>query len=421
MRRTGRRTDTWSGNVPPVGRHASRFLVGVWAASLLFWPYEAVEGTQDTILAVADNRPTWGESPRLVEELRIGKLEGDAEFTFGGVRGLAVLETGEIWVLDGPADVVRRFDPNGQHLGNVGGSGSGPGEFTSPMDIFAMPDERIATWDSEKRRVTLFFSDGTLSTSFNVEEAATPAMRPALRVDSSLRFYILSTDFKSEFWIRTNLEGEVLDTLPIPPPDKKGTPSAGQFYASGPMLTYPHQTLSFLSPKGTLVVGRNDEYALHQPLQDGRILRIERSWDPVPVKREERRAFQIIEDHYSDRNGKSAVRIPREKPPWWRLWVDEEDRIWVARHVEGYHRPESDMERSLRERWDNPPNEWWEPPSFDVIERNGEFLGRIEFVNPQTILAAARGAHIWVVESGRYDEHYVVRYRIVPDEKLRPS
>jgi len=121
-----------------------------------------------------------------------------------------------------------------------------------------------------------------------------------------------------------------------------------------------------------MVVGRNDDYAFHQPLGDGRILRIQRSWAPVRVKREERRAFQVMEDHYSMRSGRAAERIPREKAPWSNLWVDEEDRLWVARHGEGYHRPETVAEKGLREKWENPPNEWWEPFSFDVIERNGK-------------------------------------------------
>ena len=71
---------------------------------------------QDTLTVVADNPPEWGETPRLVEELRIGVLEGDERYTFVRVVGLVVDPAGVIWVADAGIPAIRRFRPDGLRI-----------------------------------------------------------------------------------------------------------------------------------------------------------------------------------------------------------------------------------------------------------------------------------------------------------------
>jgi hypothetical protein len=92
--------------------------------------------------------------------------------------------------------------------------------------------------------------------------------------------------------------------------------------------------------------------------------------------------------------------------------VDEEGRIWVARHTEGVFFAESEFERAERAVYGNPPLEWWEPLVVDVIEPNGRFLGTLRFPGSKVTPMAAREDRLWTVELGEYDEPYVVRYRI---------
>lgn len=370
---------------------------------------------QDTVVVRADNSPVWGHAPRLIEEIRIGAIDGAEESASGRVVGVVVLGDGEIWVADRTANTIRRFDSLGHSIGRVGGPGAGPGEFRYLLDLTAMADGRVAAWDMVERRISVFSRGGDFQTSIRVPEARSADVKPALRVDQSNRFYVRLTDWHSRAWIRTGENGQVQDSIPIPPAGMKGTPSGAQFYLLGPMrTTYAHSTMSLLNRDGFLMVARNDEYAFHRPLPDGKVLRIERPWEPVRVKHKERAAHQLIENHYSQRAKVRAERVSTEKPPWWAFWGDEEERLWVARHGEGYHRPESPSERRDRERLGNPPNEWWEPLAFDVIGPSGTFLGTLHFSNPQTDLAAARGNRVWVIEAGEYDERYIVRYRVEP-------
>ena len=67
---------------------------------------------------------------------------------------------GEIYVADGYGNVnVHRFAANGEHLQTWGGSGSGPGQFTTPHCTWAMAD-RVYVADRENERVQVFDREG---------------------------------------------------------------------------------------------------------------------------------------------------------------------------------------------------------------------------------------------------------------------
>ena len=63
---------------------------------------------------------------------------------FGYVVDVAVSRN-SLFVLDGLAREVRRFDENGNEIGRFGRAGEGPGEFQSPIAI-AASDSAIVTW-----------------------------------------------------------------------------------------------------------------------------------------------------------------------------------------------------------------------------------------------------------------------------------
>src|SRR5690606_2813863 len=57
-----------------------------------------------------------GEEWRVVEELRIGVTEGEPEYMFGNITGMAADRDGRIYVLDQQAQEVRIFDAQGTFL-----------------------------------------------------------------------------------------------------------------------------------------------------------------------------------------------------------------------------------------------------------------------------------------------------------------
>jgi hypothetical protein len=64
---------------------------------LCFFAVLAV-GARSQEVIDADNPPIWGDSPTLVEEVRIGGIDGPVEYVFGEVDGVLATPAGEIWV-----------------------------------------------------------------------------------------------------------------------------------------------------------------------------------------------------------------------------------------------------------------------------------------------------------------------------------
>jgi len=97
-------------------------------------------------------------------EVRIGAVDSDdSAVLFSSVRALTRLSDGRIVVLDQKTNEVRWFSATGDHLLTVGGSGKGPGEFTSATTIFRMPGDSIVVADAPLIKHAIYAPDGTLA------------------------------------------------------------------------------------------------------------------------------------------------------------------------------------------------------------------------------------------------------------------
>ena len=92
----------------------------------------AVETLEGGRILVRNPAPGRGGGPdewHLLEELRLGQVDGTGPEVFGDVHDVAVDEKGHIYVLDYGSKEVRVFDREGRHLRNMARDGEGPGEF----------------------------------------------------------------------------------------------------------------------------------------------------------------------------------------------------------------------------------------------------------------------------------------------------
>lgn len=392
----------------------------------------ATAGAQEVLVRSADNYPSWGTSPRLVEEVRIGSIAGPEEYSFGSVGGVAVLGDGTIWVGDSQRHAVLRYGAEGAFLGQIGREGEGPGEFRYPSAMRVVPDGRVFVWDNGLIRVSEFSSEGEFLGSFSPPTFMIGGSFEEFEVDSGGHLYLValtqpeitgetmqerllaaSRQRRRTFWLKLDQAGEVLDSIFLLPTRSEGSVDAVS-------------TQTQWSPLGYRVTARNDEYVLTLEAQD-QPLQIRRDWTPVPYRGAERSAKQHLEEVFSGRNGRPVRDIPKTKSPFSRFHADSQGRLWVQRHVPGVHVPETEGERASREEaceffgtspdeCDESIREWHEPITFDVIEPSGVFLGQVTLPNRQSELVFARDHLLWVVEKGVYGEEYVVRYRIIPSE-----
>ena len=120
---------------------------------------------------------------RLNQEIAIGNRSSDE--LFASIAGVRPTPDGGVFLSDGRTQ-AKLFDSSGNFVRDVGGKGSGPGEFSSAlMSIAVAPAGQLLTWD--RRGVTVFRSDGSYERLLDV-----PASKGQF-VDSANRIYLETT------------------------------------------------------------------------------------------------------------------------------------------------------------------------------------------------------------------------------------
>lgn len=132
---------------------------------------------------------------------------------------------------------------------------------------------------------------------------------------------------------------------------------------------------------------------------------------------DERHAVHESEDSFTKRRGPSPGTVPRTKPAFWQLFIDDTCRVWVGTHSPtrrtGTAAPAEEAPDDSNQK--PPPLEWEESRSFEVFSPQGDFRFAATLPTVASDLLAARGDQVRVLELGEFGEAYVVRYRLVGD------
>jgi hypothetical protein len=367
---------------------------------------------QDTVVVRADNPPEWGSNVSLIEELRIGALDGPDEHIFGYIVSIGAREDGAIFVYDVQVPIIRQYSADGEHVRDIGREGQGPGEYRDVTGMQILGDGRLAVLDGGNARVNVYDSTGVFLESHHFGRGYYGSNQ--FVADTAGHFYIrvmAPSAPKSEgeefatVWLKVSANGELLDSIARPPAD----------LAFPPFAPFRGERVSALSNRGYLVVGHNRSYALDVHVSNDLVRRITRDVDAEPVKRDERAQWEARMEYSEKRArerggvGLDYPPVPRTKPFFRDLIIDADGRIWVDRYVAAMK-----VDVEPREPGDERPLlEWREPPTFDVIRPDGTFLGTV-VLPKDTEAYFRRGWYIWGVYSGELGEPYVVRLRIEP-------
>jgi DNA-binding beta-propeller fold protein YncE len=95
------------------------------------------------------------------------KIDG-VNLGFYSPRGLAISETGDIFVADTGSARILHLNPEGKIISQWGNFGSGAGQFKDPMGIVAT-EEMVIVADSGNSRIQLFDLDGKFSKEWKVK------------------------------------------------------------------------------------------------------------------------------------------------------------------------------------------------------------------------------------------------------------
>lgn len=125
-------------------------------------PVAVADSAGVTIVSSSEGR--WGDDeawfvsadPRLT----LGLLDGAKEYQFSNISAAARQSDGDLVLADAGARTVRLYDSDGVFKRQLGGPGSGPGEFQRPTQILLQASDSILVWDDVAFRLTRFDSAG---------------------------------------------------------------------------------------------------------------------------------------------------------------------------------------------------------------------------------------------------------------------
>jgi hypothetical protein len=301
--------------------------------------------------------------------LSIGAIDGPAEVLFGRIASVAIDGAGNLIVADGQMGEIRIFDASGGHLQTIGGPGEGPGEFRALAGAWPAADGAIVAVDQRLDRITRFGRDGELlaTATFRgpgerpmirpvrlagpgrflsrVESLNLPPLDGAFNLEDALESISDPSGSRSEYLVRHDLEGALIDTVAAVPGQATQTTAQG----SGTNLSIQIMRMPFspapaatASADGRMAVttGRSFEYSAYDPA--GTLERIVRLVEEPLVHTDAHleawvRGSTGGRESMDDAQVEAALRryrempLPERLPAWSSLLIADGGEIWARR------------------------------------------------------------------------------------------
>ncbi len=384
----------------------------------------AVDTVADTVIVRTVSGQVWESDRRLVSELSIGVLDGDAEYQFGQVRAFAVDDGGLMYVYDAHVPVLRLYSRDGTWLRDIGREGEGPGEYKRPDSGLAiLPDGNVAIRDPGNGRIAIYSAEGEYGGYHRIAGSCHTSRPMVADTSGAIITFIITNLGASVFeWerghARYHADGTV-DTLSMPDLGYEEAMVSAQRENSSSTSNVPFtaEQVTAVSPYGYYIVGISEDFTfdLRRP---GGVLRIQKAYDPVPVDPAEASAErERMTDNFKQNypgwkwNGPS---IPDVKPAYEQFYPAEDERIWVRVPARSERYMDTAEQKAEEERLGHAVNPYREPVVFEVFESTGEYLGRVETPEgfstyPRPVF---RGDTVWAVVRDEYDVQRLNRFQL---------
>lgn len=365
----------------------------------------------------------------LVEDARIGELEGEDEYMFGQISEVIALPNGHVLAFDQQAVALREYGGDGRVVRTIGRRGAGPGEYQAANGVTVLPDGRIAIWDPRNGRIQFFGADGSAD-SQSLVPSGFYTSRSLWNDGGGRLIYRVNLppgpEDRETFAgarpgvARLSIADGSTDSLPAPvridraifltatTPDGSGSSSSTVPFYGGPVWTVYG---------GGFAYTRDGEYRIIIERADGPMV-IEREVEPVAVLPAERDSYRVQSTANMRRMNQgwtwNGPPIPDYKRPIRSLRSDADGRLWVSVAMPGVVDSSRMVESEALGPDEIPPQIWTEPAALDVFGADGRFIGRV--VLPERVsgyMMSSAGDHLWAVQTDEMGVNQLVRWRIV--------
>jgi hypothetical protein len=354
----------------------------------------------------------------LVQVQRIGSVDGPDALS--RVVGLA-LDGSQVFVLEALPPRILRFGLRGEYLGELGGPGAGPGEFTGPSGM-GIADSLIWVADTQGHEMELFGRDGRFRRSMRIEvepeeggsvgvPRAWLATGRIIAGPAGLSIGpILSGRLTHVTFHLVDPDGRVVARLGdarIPPSDYfQATLSDGRVALGGHPIQEAPLEAFFPDGSGMLLVERwvaedpdSAAYRLRVWNADGD-LETDRAIAYVPRSGEGSIA-RVIEARRGEDWGTDKASQNRMLDVYAEAWSERAYLPPVTAVVAG-----ADGTMLLRREETGEPT-----VECELRDRQGGLLGRLSIPRDVRVLAVTRD-EVWLLETDALDVPYVVRNRM---------
>jgi len=370
---------------------------------------------ENTLEGIWDASQQW----TLEEEVRIGSIEGDADYQFGAIGFIAVDSRDRMFVMDAQAQHIKVFTADGRYEHTIGRPGSGPGELgQGAVSLYMGPGDTLLVPDLGNQRINKYAPDGTSIGSFRLEiERGIPmainATRSGVIVEQVRPLALPDQPVRDtmDAIVTLAMDGTVLDTL------KK--------FESGNTINFGggQPELNFFSPEPVwqitedmrLCFGVNNDYSIGVYASDGSLERIVRkpfTQTPVAERDQELMIDQMVELW-------TAAGVPPQALPQLRqiinfgefypafasIQIGPGGTIWVQ-HIQSPSELSEEELAAFNMIEDMGAKDW------DVFDPEGRFLGVVTMpprFSPRVIV----DNKIYGVFRDDLDVQYAMRLRIV--------
>ncbi len=275
----------------------------------------------------------------LEEAFRIGDAP-DGLF-FARIPKISVDSAGRIFIADGHA--VNVVSSTGNEVGLIGTEGEGPGEFRRTSSIVNGPKDSVYVWDDELQRVTVFAPDdfrfvrtlriSSEELSYPLELLGVTSQGMAVRYHRSTELFDLEGAERSKSVFVLSLGDGKRHARPLvvlPDMERVNYPlSSGTLYGfpmpfgMRPVFEVGHDGLVYYGMSGSVDIRIKSLDFLDR----GAIV-----WkhSPMPVTRSDREDFlKRTGEIPSLRKALESATLPRYKPAYDQLIVDDQARVWL--------------------------------------------------------------------------------------------
>lgn len=349
-------------------------------------PDAVIEVDSAGVRIVESRAPAWppGTEWRVNPEpvFRLGDAGDDLSSSFFRILDVALLAGGEVIVVDGGSAQVRRYDAGGRHLWSTGGRGEGPGEFRSPRYLGRREDGAFLIWDRALSRVSAIGQNGD---RLGTERRSGPDGSPVVAFDLFDDGYwlvalpvVIQASEPGTRWtdsVRLGRYDPVLEEVV----QLATVPGQRWVWTGQSMLPVPFSPRSLRAIVGNRVAVANGsvpEVSVHDA-GGALVARYRIARERVPVTESD--VGQVIESLVELGQGTAAVwrqwrddmEVPSHEPAFDRLLADGDGNLWVRRFM-----------ADLLSR---------EPPSWDVFDPAGTWLGLVATPGSMTVTAIRDG------------------------------